>query len=161
MPRTPPNTAMTSSTSSRPAGRLLDAMLMVTRPSYGHVPRPYVGRGHPTGLPLRGVHGSDTGTLRPQERGPVSVEVAEGVLGIQGTVPQLPRGLVLQGAHQPQPHRLAGGGAGRGAQGAGAPGLAPEVPARLGQHVQGLGGACVAGAHALFGGRVRGRRVHG
>lgn len=86
------------------------------------------------------------------------VEVAESVLCVQGSVPQLPRRLVRRCGHQPQPRRGAGCGAGRGAQSA--PGPPPELPARLGLDVQGLRGAGVVGAHALFGVRVRGRRVH-
>ncbi|MDK1348898.1 hypothetical protein QNO09_37730 [Streptomyces sp. 378] len=95
------------------------------------------------------------GVVDRQERGPAPVEVPEDVLRVEGSVPQLPRCLVLRGGHEPQPRRLPGGGAGRGTQGA--PGPTPELPARLDSYVQRLGGADVMGAHALFGVRVRGR----
>jgi hypothetical protein len=97
--------------------------------------------------------------VHAQKLGPVPIEVAEGVLGIEGAVPQLPRHLGLRGGHQPQPDPSAiGGGAGRGTQGA--PGPTLELPARLHLDVQGLGGAGVMGAHPLLGVRFRGRRVH-
>ncbi|MET7853656.1 hypothetical protein [Streptomyces avermitilis] len=111
------------------------------------------------GRQLRPVGGGVVdGVVDSQEGGPAPVEVPEDVLGVEGAVPQLPRRLVLRRGHEPQPRRLPGGGAGRGTQGA--PGPTPELPARFDSYVQGLGGAGVAGAHALFAGRVRGRRVH-
>ncbi|MDQ0390064.1 hypothetical protein J2S54_006884 [Streptomyces sp. DSM 42143] len=98
------------------------------------------------------------GAVDGQERGPVTVEFTEGVLGIEGAVPQLARRLVLRCGHQPQPCRLPVGSAGRGSQGP--PGPSPELPARLDLYVQGCGGAGVVGAHAALGVRVSGRRVH-
>lgn len=71
---------------------------------------------------LRPVGGAAIdGVVDGQEDGPVAVEVAESVLGIEGAVPQLPRRLVLRRGHQPQPNGHTCSGAGRDTQGAPGP----------------------------------------
>ncbi len=66
-----------------------------------------VGRAVDSGRQLSAVgDGVVDSVMDAPERGPVAVvEVAEGALGIQGAVPQLPRRLVLRRGHQPQPRR--------------------------------------------------------
>ncbi|GAA3312203.1 hypothetical protein GCM10020295_83440 [Streptomyces cinereospinus] len=96
--------------------------------------------------------------VQADQRGAASIEAAQRVLCSPGAFPQLPGGLVFGRGHQAQPRGYAGGGAGRGTQGA--PGPSPELAALFDRRGQGLGRAAVVGAHALLYGRVRRRRVH-